>query len=132
MPHVHRVVGVVIEVGGEGGGRARRIAEFREGMRRRMIKAGGTGQSGRGSARAGGRGGRQRQRPGPVPGAGSKLRRGGLRQQPGTRRPLNGCHPITFLRWGSLLLPPVDCRGPVDGNGLDHGDKWQSNRRDSG
>ena len=29
---------------------------------------------------------------------------------------------------GSLLLPPVNCPGPVDGDGSDHGDKWQSNR----
>ena len=40
--------------------------------------------------------------------------------------------PVLFRRGGGSLLPPVvDRCGPVDGNGSDRGDKWQSNRSQS-
>ncbi len=69
-----------------------------------------------------------------VPGAGSKLGRGGAMA--------DGRGPRTTARWmppcrvsegagaGGLFSrpPPVNCRGPVDGDGSDHGDWWQSNR----
>ena len=38
--------------------------------------------------------------------------------------------PLRFGEGGGALLPPlVDCRIPVDGDGLYHGDKWQSTNR---
>ena len=86
---------------------------------------GGTEQGGQGSGRAGGGGGWQGWRPGPGrgPRGGGKRRRGGRQRWPGTSRPRGRCPPIAFWRGGSLLLPPVDCCRPVDGDGLDSGDK---------
>ena len=37
--------------------------------------------------------------------------------------------PIAFRKGGSLLPPPVNRHGPVDGDGSNGGDKkWRSNR----
>jgi len=53
------------------------------------------------------------------PGAWGKLGRGRRRRWPGTGRPHGGCPPVAFRRGGSLLLPPVERRVPVDGDGSD-------------
>jgi hypothetical protein len=117
---------------GEGG--ERRLAEFlaegKEDDDRGREVQGGVDKARRG---AGGRGGWQRRRPGPGRGPG-----GGERAR--ARRATVTARDRTTARWicrhisegvGSLLLPLVDRCGPVDGNGSDRGDKWQSNRSQS-
>jgi hypothetical protein len=82
---------------------------------------------------AGGRGGRQRRWP--VPGRGP----GGGERAWAQRATVTAGDQMTawwvflsrFGGGGSLLPPLVDRRGPVDGFGLDRGDKWQSNRSQS-
>jgi hypothetical protein len=111
---------------GGGGEEACGILGFLAGVRRTKIEAGRykTGWM-RGSARAGGRGGRQRWWPGP---AGSP--RGGGRAQAwlamataGDRRTARQIPPVAIRRGGYLLPPPVDRRRPVDGDGSNGGDK---------
>ncbi len=55
-----------------------------------------------------------------------ELRRSGQWQR-GTRQTRGGCPSLRF-GGGALLPTPVDCHRPFDGDGLDGGDKWQSNR----
>ena len=117
------VVGVVVAVGGEGGAE-RRLAELLARVRSMMIGAGRWGgvdedQREQEEEVGGSVGGRDR---GGVPGAGSEL--GGADDGDG-RGPDSRSVDATLSRFGggrgSLLLPPVNCRGPVDGDGLDRG-----------
>ena len=106
---------------GKTGGGAGRLAEFLAGVRRTSIEAG--------RYKAGwmrlSTGGRKRRAAAVAagPGTGGELRRGGRQRWPGTGRPRGGCPPVTFWRGVSLLLPLVDCRVPIDGDGSDAGDK---------
>jgi hypothetical protein len=102
------------------GGAVRRLAEFLAGRGGRRSRPGGIRRGGRGSARAGGRGGRQRRWSRPEragsQGRGASLGMAGDSDGWGPDDRASDAPPIAFQKGGVFLPPPVDHRGPVDGN----------------